>query len=555
MITPPPLSLSAGARCGSTRTARVVAAFLVAALSGAAPTSAAAQTVRIGVVAPPDQAQLAERWISTTDYLAAALPALRFETVMLSASGFGKPLADGRVDFIIAAPAEYAVLERNHDATRLLTLRTVSNGFAVSELGAIIFVRGDRRDLQTLADLKGKSFAATSRASFDGYLLAWRELQRAGVDPARDLSRLDFLESKPEDVVAAVLEGRVDAGTVRSGVREHLIAAGSMAPGAVRVLNVQAHAGFPFVTSTPLYPEWAFARLPHTSGELARTVTLALLQMGGANPAVRVNDAAGWTRPQDYTPVHELLRELRLPPYAGIGGARWWLLVREHWVASAALAAALLALSALVFHLVRLTRRLRASERKLLEIREQLEASNAVLQQRSTVDGLTGVANRRVFDETLACEWARAMRGGHSIAVILADIDHFKRHNDQYGHQAGDECLRAVARTLAATVKRTGDLVARYGGEEFAVILPNADGKGATAVAERLRVAVEQIRLAHVGSVTGRDVTISLGVAATVPVRGASPRSLIEAADAALYQAKAVGRNQVIVAQPNAAAA
>lgn len=548
------MSLFASARPGWTRTARVVA-FIVAALSGAAPIGAAAQTVRIGVAAPPDQAQLAERWVSTTDYLAAALPALRFETVMLSAPSFGKPLADGQVDFVIAAPAEYAALERNYDATRLLTLRTASDGFAVSEFGAIIFARGDRRDLQTLADLKGKSLAATSRASFDGYLLAWRELKRAGVDPARDLSRLDFLASQPEAVVAAVLEGRVDAGTVRSGVREHLIAIGAMAPGAVRVLNPQAHAGFPFVTSTPLYPEWAFARLPHTSGELARTVTLALLQMGGANPAVRVGDAAGWTRPQDYTPVHELLRELRLPPYAGIGGARWWLLMREHWVASAALAAALLALSALVIHLVRLTRRLRASERKLLEIREQLEASNAVLQQRSTVDGLTGVANRRVFDATLACEWARAMRSGHSIAVILADIDHFKRHNDQYGHQAGDECLRAVARTLAATVKRTGDLVARYGGEEFAVILPNADGKGATAVAERLRVAVEQIRLAHVGSVTGRDVTISLGVAATVPVRGAAPRSLIEAADAALYQAKAVGRNQVIVAPPNAAAA
>ena len=533
----------------------VAGAFAVAALLAAVPTGAVAQTVRIGVVTPPDQAHLSERWASTTGYLAAALPSLRFETVMLNARGFGQPLTGDPVDFIIAGPAEFATLERNHGATRLLTLRTLSAGFAVSEFGAIIFVRDDRRDLQTLADLKGKSFAATRRESFDGYQLAWRELKRAGIDPAHDFSRLAFLGSSPEEVVAAVLEGRADAGTVRSGVREHLIAVGALVPGAVRVLNLQAHPGFPFSTSTPLYPEWAFARLPHTSGELMRTVTLALLQMSGASPGVRASDAAGWARPQDYTPVHELLRELRLAPYAGIGGARWWLLMGEHWAASAALGAALLALSALVFHLFRLTRRLHASERKLLEIREQLEISNAVWQHRSTVDGLTGVANRRVFDETLDSEWTRALRNGHSMAVILADIDHFKRHNDQYGHQAGDECLRVVARTLAAAVKRTGDLVARYGGEEFAVILPNADGKGATAVAERLRVAVEQIRLAHVGSVTGRDVTISLGVAATVPSRGAAPRSLVEAADEALYQAKAVGRNQVIVAQPSAAAA
>lgn len=521
----------------------------------AVPCRAAAQTVRIGVVTPPGQAHLAERWSLTASYLGGTLPSHNFETVVLGASDFGQSPASGQVDFVIAAPAEYAALEVNHGATRLLTLRAFTEGFAVSEFGAIIFVRDDRRDLQTLTDLKGKSFAATSRESFDGYQLAWRELKRAGIDPARDLRQLAFLDSTPEDVVAAVLEGRVDAGTVRSGVRERLMAVGRLAPDAVRVLNLQAHDGYPFSASTPLYPEWAFARLPHTPGELARAVSRALLQMGAESAAARATDAAGWTRPQDYTPVHELMRELRLGPYAGFGGARWWLLMREHWVVSASLGVALLALSALVFHLVRLTRRLRASERKLLEIRQQLEASNAVLQQRSTVDGLTGVANRRVFDEALGSEWTRAMRNGYSIAVILADIDHFKRHNDQYGHQAGDECLRVVAQTLAAAVKRSGDLVARYGGEEFAVILPNADSKGATAVAERLRLAVEQIRLAHVGSVTGRDVTISLGVAAAVPARGASPRSLVEAADEALYQAKAVGRNQVIVSQSSAAAA
>jgi diguanylate cyclase (GGDEF)-like protein len=323
----------------------------------------------------------------------------------------------------------------------------------------------------------------------------------------------------------------------------------------VRVLNLQVHDGFPFAVSTRLYPEWAFARLPHTNSELVRKVMLALLQMTPASAAARATDAAGWTRPQDYGPVHELLRELGLGPYAGLGGWRAWQLARQHWQVSVAVGVALLALSLLVVHYLRLVRRLRASERKLLEIRHELESSNAVLQQRSTTDGLTRLSNRRVFDETLEREWTRAMRNGAPLAVILTDIDLFKRHNDTYGHQAGDECLRQVAATLAHTVKRSGDLIARYGGEEFAIILPSTDIKGAAAAAERMRAAVERIKLAHINSPTRADVTISLGVAAVVPTRAFSAHALIEAADQALYQAKAVGRNQVILADLNAAAA
>jgi diguanylate cyclase (GGDEF)-like protein len=455
----------------------------------------------------------------------------------------------------LAAPADYAALEARRSATRLLTLRALEHGIALGETAAVVLVRADRRDLQTLSDLKGKSVYASQRESFDGFWLAWRELRRAGVDPFRDFARLEFLGPDAFRIVGAVFDRTADAAIVRSATLGHAAIAGLVEDGTLRVLNAQRHEGFPYAASTPLYPEWAFARLPHTSDALAHRVTVALLQLPADSPAARASRSTGWTRALDYAPVHELLRELGLSPYAG---ADWTALpkwARQHWRVSLGVVGMVLALAALVLHSRRLTRRLRASEHKLLEIRAHLESSNAVLQQRSSIDGLTGVANRRVFDETLGAEWARAMRNATSLGVILVDIDFFKKHNDQYGHQAGDECLRIVAQTLCGAVKRSGDLVARYGGEEFAVILPQVDAKGAAAVAERMRARVEQVRLPHVGSVTGRDVTVSLGVAAAVPARGAAPHALVEAADQALYQAKAVGRNQVIVSDNTAAAA
>lgn len=223
-------------------------------------------------------------------------------------------------------------------------------------------------------------------------------------------------------------------------------------------------------------------------------------------------------------------------------------LLRQYGLWIIVAVAALALLSGLAAYFLHLNRKLKASDQKLKLMTLQLEKSSAKLQRLSTVDGLTRISNRRLFDETLAREWARAVRSETSIAVIMVDIDHFKAHNDKYGHQAGDECLKQVAVMLDKILHRATDLVARYGGEEFAVILPDVNLKGASAVAERMRVAVENLKLSHCHSVTGHDVTISLGVAAIVPAKDSTSHELVAAADQALYRAKAVGRNQVIEA-------
>ena len=185
----------------------------------------------------------------------------------------------------------------------------------------------------------------------------------------------------------------------------------------------------------------------------------------------------------------------------------------------------------------------RGLEDKVRERTQALEASNTQLAALSATDGLTGIANRRRFDEVLASEWSRAARSGQPLALVMLDLDFFKPYNDHYGHLAGDDCLRHVARVLAEHLHRGGDLVARYGGEEFVLLASVRDAADALHIAEAARLALAGLALPHAASPFG-VVTASLGVALRVPAVGEATDLLVQQADRALYQAKAQGRNQ-----------
>ncbi|NLY26939.1 MAG: diguanylate cyclase [Alcaligenaceae bacterium] len=187
-------------------------------------------------------------------------------------------------------------------------------------------------------------------------------------------------------------------------------------------------------------------------------------------------------------------------------------------------------------------------EHKVQQRTAELKEANLRLERLSSLDGLSGLSNRRIFDETLLAEWQRAQRHGHWLALIMLDIDHFKAYNDNYGHQAGDACIQALAGVLSRSLRRAGELVARYGGEEFVFILPGSDPDAASREAERIRQAVEALALPHAHSTTAPVVTVSLGVAATIPGADQSTDALLKAADDALYRAKRAGRNQVVCA-------
>lgn len=193
---------------------------------------------------------------------------------------------------------------------------------------------------------------------------------------------------------------------------------------------------------------------------------------------------------------------------------------------------------------------LAASQQALLRSEGQLREANALLSELSIRDSLTGLYNRRRFDEVFDTEWKRSLRSLRPLALLMIDVDCFKALNDSYGHQRGDECLREIARVLEEQPRRGHDIVARFGGEEFAVLLPGSDADGAMGIAENIRCAVEGQRMEHKESATGPWVTVSVGVCSRTPRVGEGPEDMLYDADMALYLAKQLGRNRVEMREP-----
>lgn len=198
----------------------------------------------------------------------------------------------------------------------------------------------------------------------------------------------------------------------------------------------------------------------------------------------------------------------------------------------------------LVVHLQNSERELEA---RVAQRTDELHLLNIKLEKLSATDALTGIANRRRFDETLESEWNRASRAGQPLALALIDVDWFKNYNDHYGHQAGDECLHRVAEVLSSTLCRTGDLVARYGGEEFVFIAPSTTGENALNMAKKVCENLQRLALPHELSAYG-CLTVSIGVAGALPREGCTAEDLLKAADEALYSAKQQGRNRALLA-------
>ena len=186
-------------------------------------------------------------------------------------------------------------------------------------------------------------------------------------------------------------------------------------------------------------------------------------------------------------------------------------------------------------------RALRASQMRLEEL-------NMQLLKLANIDGLTGIANRRHFDERLGVEWLRALRNRRPLTLIMFDVDWFKQFNDKFGHLEGDECLKRIAYAAQQIICRPADIIARYGGEEFIVLLPETDTSGAQKVAEKLRTEIENLHLPNADSTVSPYITISLGVTTLVPVANSVPGDCIKLVDEALYRAKDAGRNRISIA-------
>ncbi len=288
--------------------------------------------IKIGVLAKRGTEICLKKWTPTAQYLTKKVPAYHFRIVPLSFDEIYHAVKNGTVDFIIANPSFYVELESWYGVNRIATLRNLLLGLPYTEFGGVIFCRSDRKDIRHLKDLKAKTFMAVKETSLGGWRAAWRELKEQGIDPYRDFARLEF-GGTHDAVVYAVRDRKVDAGTVRTDTLERMQAEGKIKLSDFYIIHEHREhtTQLPFLHSTRAYPEWPFAKLRHTSDQLATKVAIALLQMPADSKAAIAARCAGWTIPLNYQPVHECLKYLRLGPYKDYGKITLKEVIRKYW--------------------------------------------------------------------------------------------------------------------------------------------------------------------------------------------------------------------------------
>ncbi|GAB6035930.1 hypothetical protein JCM15519_04890 [Fundidesulfovibrio butyratiphilus] len=338
---------------------------------------------RIGVLANNGMERCLREWTPTAEYLESRLPGTRFAIVPLGFDNVRKSVEAAEVDYLVVNPQLYVTLEYAGKVSALAT-RSVTEGERRTSLyGGVILVRANQDAPRSLKDLKGKRFAAVDPDSLGGFLAAAGVLDKAGVDVETDFSRLFFVGTH-DAAVRAVLEEKADAATVRTGVLEEMIAKGDVKPGELKVFPPPQDGRLgelPFLRSTPLYPEWPFARVAHVSWESARPVQAALLDMPEDSEAARSAGLAGWELDSPYSPVLELLTQLRLPPFDSLTHVSLAEAARQHPETVLAILTTVLSLALLAFVLHRVNVRLHQYREKLEKALAGSEAAKADLER------------------------------------------------------------------------------------------------------------------------------------------------------------------------------
>lgn len=344
-------------------------------------------TIRIGVLAHRGHMQVHQRWSLTADYLSTEIANYRFELVPLDLDDIQRATRNGGIHFILTNPGNYADLETRYGISRIATLQTREEDNVKLRYGAVIITRADNTDIKNLEDLKNKSFMAVSEEAFGGFQMAWRELVDHGIDPFKDLYQLQFAGFPQDKIVFAVRDKKVNAATVRAETFARMVESGVVDAQAFRVLHQQQHSSSPYPVSTRLYPEWPFATLKNTPRELATQVTQTLLSMADDHPAAIAAHSAGWTIPLDYSPVDELMRDLKIGPYEVLRETSLLALMKRYayWLIAAAIA--LISLIMLNGYITRTNHRLRETERNLrLEIGQRKTSQAALASYRDTLE-------------------------------------------------------------------------------------------------------------------------------------------------------------------------
>jgi two-component system sensor histidine kinase TtrS len=290
------------------------------------------EVIKIGLRANRGAELAIKRWQPTADYLTEAIPGHTFVLVPFEINSLlNQAVSRSEFDFVFTNPASYVEHKIRYGVSAIATLINKREGKAYSQFGSVVLARADRNDITSFHDLKGKRFMGVDEQGFGGWRMAYRELLGKGVDPYKDFRLLSFGGGIQHNVVFAVRDGAVDAGSVRTDMLEKMAKRGEIQLEAFKVLEPKKTKGFEFYHSSRLYPEWPFAKLTHTSPDLADQVAAALYKLTPESEAAKLGRYMGWSTPLDYEPVNDLLKELGVGPYTETGAITWVKLTKDYW--------------------------------------------------------------------------------------------------------------------------------------------------------------------------------------------------------------------------------
>jgi len=492
-----------------------------------------AEHIKIGVLAFHSKAEASARWFPLAQYLQEEIPQHSFDVIPYNYINLNNAIKQRKIDFILTNPGHYVRLNKQHFvSSALMTLVNQYKSSVLKSFGGVIFTLANKENISTLENIKDKKIAATSPDSLGGFQMQAYELHHLNIS----LSKTEILwTGMPHvNVVSAVLNNKADIGFIRTGILEGMSNKGLLNLHDIHIINKQTLSDYPFVSSTHLYSEWPFSAIKGTNDEITRLVTSTLLSLPHEGNITKSMSIHGFNVPDNYEPIHNILKTLRVKPYEKLPD-NYWLYLQDDfgWYA-------LIVIITIVIIII-LTIQLSVTNSRLKTTNQKL----AILNHQ---DGLTNIGNRRYFDEEYIKEYNRAVRTLSSITVMMVDIDFFKSFNDSYGHQQGDYALKTVANTLAKRLHRSTDEVYRYGGEEFIIISIGTTEMDSRNLAEQLRQTIESLEIKHNESKVNNYLTVSIGISTIIPKKGVQHQTLIKTADNALYLAKQKRNTVVFVA-------
>lgn len=275
---------------------------------------ATAAEFKIGVLAKNGPAKAMSKWGAMGEYLTKNVDGDSFKIVPLGFDEVNPAIKEGKVDYFLVNSSMFVTSMVKHGSSAVATMINSRQGKPLESFGGVIFTYSDRDDIKTMADVKGKKFMAVKGSSFGGWQMAYKAFLDKGIDPKKDFAKLEF-GGKHDNVVYAIQNGAVDAGTVRTDTLERMAASGDIDMSEFKIIHPQTHQGFPFVSSTSLYPEWPLAKVAATSDKSAAKVLAALLKLQKTDRAAKSAKIIGWTKPLDYSGVEELQKQLKIGAY------------------------------------------------------------------------------------------------------------------------------------------------------------------------------------------------------------------------------------------------